>query len=408
MTLNRGRHHLSIPGPSVIPDRVLSAMNRPMPNIYEGELVEVSQSNIDRLPAVARTKGQAFISVSNGHGAWEMALTNMLSRGDTVLILASGRFAPGWGAQAEMLGCVAETIDFGDRGWVDPQRVEDHLRADTDHQIKAVLVVQIDTASGVWNDIAAIRQAIDAAGHPALYMVDTIASLGCVPYEMDAWGVDVTVGGSQKGLMVPPGLGFVWASEKALEAHQSANMRTPYWDLTARQGDGGHYVRYCGTPPIQHIFGLREALDMIDEEGLEAIWARHAVFAKAVRAAVEAWASDGGIEFNIPDPAHRSDSTTTILTGGIDSDHLRRICEDQTGMTLGVGLGDFAGRAFRIGHMGHLNPPMILGTLGTVEAALTAMNAPVAGSGMAAATQVIAEALTAEPQAAAAPATCCG
>ena len=410
MNLNRGRHHLSIPGPSVIPDRVLSAMNRPMPNIYEGDLVETSQSNIDRLPAVARTKGQAFISVSNGHGAWEMALTNTLSRGDKVLILASGRFAPGWGAQAEMLGCVAETIDFGDRGWVDPQQVEDHLRADTSHEIKAVLVVQIDTASGVWNDIAAIRKAIDAAGHPALYMVDTIASLGCVPYEMDAWGVDITVGGSQKGLMVPPGLGFIWASDKALEAHKSADMRTPYWDITARQGDGGHYVRYCGTPPIQHIYGLREALDMIDEEGLDAIWARHAIFAKAVRAAVSEWATDGGIEFNIPDAAHRSDSTTTILTGAIDSDRLRQIAEDQCGMTLGVGLGDFAGRAFRIGHMGHLNPPMILGTLGTVEAALAAMGAPVGGSGVASAASVIAGALAARPASttAAPTADCCG
>lgn len=395
MLLNRGRHQLSIPGPSVIPDRVLSAMNRQMPNIYEGDLVEVSQSNIDRLPAIARTSGHAFVAVSNGHGAWEMALTNTLSRGDKVLILATGRFAPGWGAQAEMLGCEVEIIDFGDRAHADPARVEEHLRADTDHSIKAVLIVQIDTASGVWNDCAAIRAAIDAAGHPALFMVDCIASLGSVPYEMDKWQIDITVGGSQKGLMVPPGLGFVWASEKAMKAHARANMRTPYWDWTPRLEEGAHYVRYCGTPPVQHIYGLREALDMIEEEGLEAIWARHKVFANAVRAAISAWSSDDGIAFNITVPAHRSDSTTTVLTGSIDSERLRRICEDQAGLTLGVGLGDFAGRAFRIGHMGHLNPPMVMGTLGTVEAALVAMDAPLGGSGVAEAARVIAAELNA-------------
>jgi alanine-glyoxylate transaminase/serine-glyoxylate transaminase/serine-pyruvate transaminase len=256
-----------------------------------------------------------------------------------------------------------------------------------------VLVVQIDTASGVWNDIAAIRQAINAAGHPALYMVDTIASLGCVPYEMDGWGVDVSVGGSQKGLMVPPGLGLVWANDKALEAHRTADLRTPYWDWTARMAEGAHYFRYCGTAPIQHIHAMREALDMMFDEGLENVWARHRVFADAVRAAVEAWGVEGGLEFNIIDPRHRSNSTTTILTGRIDGESLRRLCEDRAGLTLGIGLGDFAGRGFRIGHMGHTNPPMVLGTLGTVEAGLVSMGARIGGSGVAAAARVIAEAL---------------
>ncbi len=393
MNLNRGRALTSIPGPSVIPDRVLGAMHVAMPNIYEGALVEKSLTVFADLPAVARTTGHAFIAISNGHGAWEMALTNTMRRGEKVLVLESGSFAPGWGAQARMLGCKVETLHAPERSAVDPNAVEARLRADTAHEIKAILVVQIDTGTGVWNDIAAIRQAIDAAGHPALFMVDCVASLGSVPYEMDAWGVDVTVGGSQKGLMVPPGLGLVWASAKALEAHKSSDMRTPYWDWTARLAEGAHYLRYCGTAPIQHVHAMREALDMIAEEGLENIWARHKVFADAVRAAVSAWSTDGGLEFNIVQPAHRSDSTTTVLAGGIDSEALRAMCESNAGLTLGVGLGDFDGRAFRIGHMGHLNPPMMLGTLSTIEAALHALDAPIGGSGAEAALKVIAGAL---------------
>ena len=339
MKLNRGRMLTSMPGPSVIPDRVLGAMHTAMPNIYSGELVETSLSVFRDLSAIARTGVQPFISVSNGHGAWEMALTNTLTRGDKVLVLESGRFALGWGDQAELLGARVEVLHADERGPVDPDAVEERLRADTGHDIKAVLVVQVDTASGVWNDIAAIRRAITAAGHPALYMVDCIASLGCVEYLMDEWGVDVTVGGSQKGLMVPPGLGMVWASEKAMAAHKKADMRTPYWDWTARLSDDGHYKFYCGTAPVQHIYAMRTALDMIADEGLEAIWQRHAVIADAVRAAVEAWSVPGGLGFNIVEPAHRSNSTTTVLTGSIDAVGLCELCETGAGLVLGVGSG---------------------------------------------------------------------
>ena len=240
--------------------------------------------------------------------------------------------------------------------------------------------------------IAAIRRAIDAANHPALFMVDCIASLACVEYRMDEWGVDVTVGASQKGLMVPPGLGIVWASKRAMDAHTSADMRSPYWDWTNRLSKSAHYLRYCGTAPIQHIYAMRTALDMLQAEGLETAWARHTVFADAVRAAVAAWAAPGGLEFNVLDPGHRSNSTTTILTGNIDGERLRRLCEDYAGLTLGIGLGDLAQRSFRIGHMGSLNPPMVLGTLGTVEAALTAIEGPMPHSGVAAAARVIATA----------------
>ncbi len=393
MNLNRGRPVTSMPGPSIIPDRVLSAMHMAMPNIYEGDLVETSTSVFEDLPAVARTRGRAFMAISNGHGAWEMALTNTLSRGEKVLILESGRFAIGWGEQAKRLGAEVEILHSDDRVPVNPEAVEERLRADHDRAIKAVLVVQVDTASGVWNDIAAVRRAIDLADHPALLMVDCIASLGCVEYLMDEWQVDVTVGGSQKGLMVPPGLGLVWASPKAMVAHETADMRTAYWDWTARLSPEAHYLRYCGTAPIQHIYAMRAALDMIAEEGLEGIWARHKVFADAVRAAVAAWSTPGGLEFNIIDPAHRSNSTTTVLSGTIDSERLRALCENEAGLTLGIGLGEFAGRSFRIGHMGHLNPPTVLGTVATVEAGLAAIDAPVGGSGVAAAAQVIAEAL---------------
>lgn len=393
MRLNRGRPLTAMPGPSVIPDQVLNAMHRPMPNIYEGELVETSLSVFEDLPGLAKTTGTPFMAISNGHGAWEMALTNTLSRGDAVLVLESGRFAAGWGEQARMLGVEVEALRGEDRHPVDPAAVEERLRADREHRIKAILVVQVDTASGVWNDIAAIRRAIDAASHPALFMVDCVASLGCVEYRMDDWGIDVTVGGSQKGLMVPPGLGLVWASKKAMDAHASANMRSPYWDWTNRLSKSAHYLRYCGTAPIQHIYGMRTAIDLIKDEGLENVWARHTVFANAVRAAISAWATPGGLEFNVLDPDHRSNSTTTILTGSIDGERLRKLCEEGAGLTLGVGLGDFAGKSFRIGHMGALNPPMVLGTLGTVEAGLAAIGAPVGGSGVAAAAKVVAEAL---------------
>ena len=394
-TLARGRPVVSIPGPSVIPDRVLSAMHRPMPNIYEGDLVELSEGLLADLPGIALTRGQPFIAISNGHGVWEMALTNTLSKGDRVLVLESGRFAVGWGEMGRVLGLDVEILHAPERRGVDPQMVEERLRADRAGEIRAILVVQVDTASGVANDIPAIRAAIDAAGHPALFMVDCIASLGCVEYRMDDWGVDVTVAGSQKGLMVPPGLGFAWAGARAIAAHRAAGLVTAYWNWTARMDESRHYLRYCGTPPVTHLFGLREALDMIAEEGLEAIWARHGVLARAVRAAVAAWATPGGIEMNITDPGARSDVVTTVLTGGIDAARLRALAERQAGLTLGIGLGAWEGAAFRIGHMGHLNPPHVLGTLGTIESVLAAMQAPMGGSGVAAAAAEIAAGLNA-------------
>lgn len=393
MSLRHGRPHVAIPGPSIIPERVLAAMSRPMPNIYEGALVDVSDSIFADLPKIARTDGEVFVVIGNGHAAWQMVIANTLCRGDRVLVLESGTFAVVWGEQARMSGAVVEVMPAHPAGHVDPAALEERLRADHDHEIRSVLVVLTDTATGVRNDIPALRRAIDAAEHPALLMVDAIASLGCDRYEMDEWGVDVTVSASQKGLMTPPGLGFVWAGEKAIAAHERADARVSYFDWESRRNPDAHYMLYNGTPPISHLYALREALDMILEEGLDHVWARHETLARAVWAAVDAWSVDGGLGLNIADPASRSHATTTITTGSIDADRLRDLAEAGAGLTLGLGIGGSAGSRFRIGHMGHLNPPMLLGTLGTVEAALHAMDAPTGGSGVAAAAAVIGDAL---------------
>ncbi|MDH3296120.1 MAG: aminotransferase class V-fold PLP-dependent enzyme [Acidimicrobiia bacterium] len=392
--LGFGRENMAIPGPSVIPERVLAAMARPMTDIYAGDLVDASTDIFSRLPMIARTSGPVFATIGNGHAAWQMAIDNTLSRGDKVLVLESGRFATLWGEMASRSGVDVEVLPGDDRHPVDPAALQARLEADTDKAFKAVLTVQTDTASGVINDLLALRAAIDAADHPALFLVDCIASIGCEPFEMDAWGVDLTVGASQKGLMVPPGLGFVWAGEKALAAHKTADLRNGYFEWENRLKARFHYELYAGTPPVSHIYAMREALDMIDEQGgIEAVWERHRLLASAVWAAVEAWSAPGRIEFNIIDPRYRSTAVTTIRTGSIPADELRSICRHQAALTVGVGIGEFADRAFRIGHMGYVDVPGILGTLATVEAALTAMGEAPASSGAAAAAAVLGAAL---------------
>ena len=285
MTVASGREFLMIPGPTTVPDEVLAAMHRPAIDIYSGALVEVTTSCLADLRAIFRTDGRVYVYAANGHGAWEAALTNVLSRGDLVLALDSGRFARGWGEMAAMMGVEVEVLPGSLRRAVDPAALEARLHDDAAGVIKAILAVQVDTASGVVNDIEALRRAIDAAGHGALLMVDTIASLATMPFEMDGWGVDVAVAGAQKGLMTPPGLGFVAAGERALAAHRVAGLRTLYWDWTAREGPE-HYQRYCGTPPEHLMFGLRRALDLLRAEGLEAVFRRHRLLAEAVRRAV--------------------------------------------------------------------------------------------------------------------------
>jgi alanine-glyoxylate transaminase/serine-glyoxylate transaminase/serine-pyruvate transaminase len=376
MTVRNGREFLSIPGPTVVPDEVLSAMHRPAIEIYSGALVDITTSCLEDLRRVFRTKGRTYIYAANGHGAWEAALVNVLSQGDKVLALESGIFAVGWGEMAAMIGIEVEALPGDWRRAVDPAAVEARLREDKAGEIKAVLVVQVDTASAVVNDIAAIRKAMDAAGHPALLMVDAIASLGTMPFEMDGWGIDVAVTGSQKGLMTPPGLSFVAAVDRAGAAHRNAGLRTRYWDWTGREGEV-HYHKYCGTPPEHMLFGLRKALDMLFEEGFENVFERHRLLAEAVRRAVGVWAQGGVLDFNVVEPAERADAVTTVLmSDGRDPKPLLEYCDTKCGVVLGIGIGDLSGKAFRIAHMGHVNAPMILGTLGGLEIGLVALGIP--------------------------------
>jgi alanine-glyoxylate transaminase/serine-glyoxylate transaminase/serine-pyruvate transaminase len=375
MTVASGREFLAIPGPTTIPDAVLAAMHRPAIDIYAGEMIGITHGLLADLPRIFRTAGRAYMYAANGHGGWEAALTNVLSRGDTVLVLESGLFAAGWGDMARMLGAKVEVLKGDPRAAVNPAAVAQRLAADAGHEIKAILVVQIDTASGVVNDLPAIRAAIDAARHPALLMVDCVASLGCMPFEMDAWGIDVAMAGSQKGLMTPPGLAFVAAGERAHAAHQRADLRTRYWDWTFRQGEA-HYQKYGGTPPEHLLFGLRAALDLLLAEGLPAAARRHALLAEATRRAVSRWAEGGVLAFNITEPAQRANAVTTVLVQGRDPGPLLDYCRDRCGVVLGRGIGDLAGRAFRIAHMGHVNAPMVLGVLGAMEMALAALDVP--------------------------------
>ena len=391
MTVRTGREFLAVPGPTTIPDEVLQAMHRPAVELYSPPLVELTDTLLRDLRRLFGTAGHAYIYIANGHGAWEAALTNVLSKGDKILVLASGRFGIDWGDAAARLGVEVEVLGGDWRRAVQPADVERRLRDDKGGTIKAILAVQIETSTGIVNDIAAIGQAIKTAGHEALFMVDTVASLGCVPFTMDAWGVDVAVSASQKGLMSPPGLGFAAASDRARAVHRKAGLRTPYWDWTAREVDT-HYRKYAGTPPEHLIFALRKALDMLFEEGLENAFLRHRLLAEAVRRAVAQWQIAKALAFNVTEPAERSDSVTTVLVAEtVDPARLRNYCETKCGVVLGRGIGLLDGKAFRIAHMGYVNAPMVLGTLAVVEMALGALDIPHGRGGVQAAVAWLSE-----------------
>src|SRR5216684_4353462 len=379
MTVRAGREFLAIPGPTTMPDEVLRAMHRPALDIYSDQMLQMTDSLLRDLSRLFATKGRSYIYIANGHGAWEAALSNVLSRGDKVLVLESGRFAIGWGNAAAAMGA----------------EVEARLRQDKDHAIKAILAVQVDTASGAINDIEAIGKAIKAAAHPALFMVDAVASLGCMPFEMDAWGIDVAMSGSQKGLMAPPGLGFVAANDRARHVHMTAGLRTPYWDWTEREGEE-HYRKYAGTAPVHLLFALRQAIDMLLDEQLPNVFQRHRLLAEAVRRAVAVWAEGQVLGFNIAEPGERSDTVTTVVMGGgHDPAALQRYCKEKCGVVLGVGIGELQGQAFRIAHMGHVNAPMILGTLGVIEVGLNALDIPHGKGGTEAAIDWLGESVSA-------------
>jgi alanine-glyoxylate transaminase/serine-glyoxylate transaminase/serine-pyruvate transaminase len=381
-SLAAGRRYLAIPGPSVVPDRVLNAMHRAAPNIYEGALIEMVAGLWPDLKAVAQTAGHVAIYIGNGHAGWEAANANLFSRGERALVISTGRFGEGWADSARRMGVAVELMDFGRSAPPDLNRVAAALAADTGHRIKAVLTTQVDTSSSVKTDIAALRRLLDDLGHPALLAVDCIASLGCDEYRMDDWGVDVTVAASQKGLMVPPGLAFVWFSERARARCRTGDLKTPYWDWEPRVFAEGFYQHFCGTAPTHHLFGLREALDMIAEEGIANVWARHRALAGAVWAAGEAWAAAGDFRLNVADPAARGWSVTAMRLSGADGTRLRRWCEHEAGLTLGVGLGmaepgtPAADAFFRLAHMGHVNAHQVLGALAVMDAGMKALGIP--------------------------------
>lgn len=395
MSLANGRTYLAIPGPSVVPDAVQRAMHRASPNIYEGELPDMMPDLTRDLKRVARTEGDVAIYICNGHGAWEAALANTVAPGEKVLVLATGFFALGWSRVAEGRGIDVDILDFGNGGQIDPDRVAEMLRADKGHTYKAVLAVHVDTSSSNRNVFAPLRKLLDDEGHPALLMADCIAAMGCDRFEMDADGVDVAVTGSQKGLMCPPGLGFVFFNEKAAEARRRMTRVSTYWDWTQRAAPEAFYQYFGGTAPTHHLYGLRTALDMLHDEGIEAVWHRHARLAQAIWAACEHWGQEGALRLNVADRAQRSHAVTALSVGKPDGTRLRRWCSDHAGVTLGIGLGmandddPQSDGYFRFGHMGHVNAHMILGLLGVVEAGLGALDIPHRPGGVTAAAQVV-------------------
>ncbi|TQV66282.1 pyridoxal-phosphate-dependent aminotransferase family protein [Aliiroseovarius halocynthiae] len=399
MPLSHGRSYLAIPGPSVMPDRVLQAMHRAAPNIYAGEVVDMMPGLIDGLRSVARTQHNVAIYIANGHGTWEAALSNTLSPGGKVLSLCTGRFGHGWHEMATGLGIVPVIEEFGMQAPVNPERIEELLRADTTHDLKAVLLTHVDTSTSIRNDVMAARAAMNAAGHPALLMVDCIASMGCDRFEMDAWGVDVAVAASQKGLMVPPGVGFVFFNDKAAAVQANLSRVSRYWDWAPRANPDLFYQYFGGTAPTHHLYGLRESLAMIAEEGgIEAVWARHAHLAQAIWAAFDIWAADGPLQMNVADPALRSTAVTSLHVGAPYGTALRDWTEQKMGVTLGIGLGmstpdDPKGDGFfRLGHMGHVNAPMVMGALSAIQSGLIALGIPHGDGALPAAAKVIAEA----------------
>ncbi len=373
-----GRYFVHNPGPTNIPDRVLEAFRRPAIDFADPDFVALADSVWEDLPAVFGGADEIVVLTTVGHGAWESALTNTLDPGDTVLIADSGMFGRRWALMARNLGYNVVSTTPATRGPTDPAELADILAADRQHRIRSVCVVHTETSTGAVADLAAVRAAMDEAGHPALYVADAVCSLGTEPLHMREWGIDVAVAASQKGLMMPPGLSFCALSERALR--RSAAATTPRYHLAWEpRFEGGHvYKRFGGTPPEQHMFALRAALDMIAESGgMEASVARHRRWAAAVHAAVEGWALGGPWEINIAEPKHRAAAITCVRTGPIASEPLIAMARDRFRVSVGTPmLAEMEGRAFRIGHLGDLNEPMLLGALGGLETAMAALNLP--------------------------------
>jgi len=376
-----GRHFLQIPGPTNVPDRILRAMDRPTIDHRGPDFARLAAGILEDLKPVFRTAGPVVVYPASGTGAWEAALVNTLSPGDRVLMAETGHFASLWRAMADRLGLEVTMLPGDWRHGVDPEQIEASLVGDRNHEIKAVCVVHNETSTGVASRIAEVRRAIDRASHPALLMVDTISSLASIDYRQDEWGVDVTVGGSQKGLMLPPGLSFNAIGDKALAAARSARLPRSYWDWQPMLEANAKGV-FPYTPATNLLYGLRAALDMLREQGLEQVFARHDRHAEATRRAVRAW----GLELLCLDPREYSSSLTAVLVPKtLDADALRASILEHYDLSLGNGLGRLAGRVFRIGHLGDFNDLMLAGTLSGIEMGLARAGFPAAASGVAAA-----------------------
>lgn len=366
MTYTSGRHFLQIPGPSNVPDRILHAIGHPTIDHRGPQFKELSEEVLTGSRRIFKTSGPVVVFPTSGTGAWEASLMNTLNPGDKVLMFETGHFATLWHNMAKKFGLEIDFVPTNWRHGVDPQVVEEKLTEDKEHKIKSVNVVHNETSTGVASKIAEIRQAIDRANHPALFMVDTISSLGSMDYRHEEWNVDVTVGCSQKGLMLPPGLGFNAISEKALEASKTATFKRHFWDWNDMLKANEAFF-YPSTPCTNLLFGLRESIKMLEEEGLENVFARHDRFAEATRRAVRAW----GLEVLCEKPEEYSSVLTAVMMPeGSGADNLRKVILDNFDMSLGNGLGKVADKVFRIGHLGDLNDLSLVGTLAGVEMGL--------------------------------------
>jgi alanine-glyoxylate transaminase/serine-glyoxylate transaminase/serine-pyruvate transaminase len=388
MSYASGRQFVQIPGPTNVPERVLRAMAKPTIDHRSPEFGRLGAEVLAGLKEVFQTSGRVIVFPSSGTGAWEAALVNTLSPGDKVLMFDIGQFASGWREMAVRFGVNVDFIPGDWRHGVDPEIIEAKLSEDRSHQIRAVFVVHNETSTGVASRVAAVRDAMNRAKHPALLLVDTISSLASIDYRHDEWEVDVTVCGSQKGLMLPPGLGFNAVSEKALAASQSARIAKSYWDWQAMlQHNKNGFFPY--TPSTNLLYGLREALEMLREEGLQNVFARHQRHGEATRRAVRAW----GLEILCLDPREYSGSVTAVLMpAGHAADELRKAILEQFNMPLGAGLGKVQGKVFRIGHLGDFNDLMLAGTLSGVEMGLELAGVPHSKGGVAAALSYLTEA----------------
>jgi alanine-glyoxylate transaminase/serine-glyoxylate transaminase/serine-pyruvate transaminase len=387
MTYQPGRHFLQIPGPTNVPDRILRAIDNPTIDHRGSEFAVLAKACLEGMKTVFQTEDPVIIYTASGTGGWEAALVNTLSPGDKILASDTGQFAALWTKMARHLGFCVDLIPSDWRHGADPAEIGRRLAADTNHEIKALLTVHNETATGVTSDIAAVRKAIDAAKHPTLLMVDTVSSLGSIDYRHTEWGVDVAVGGSQKGMMLPPGLSFNAISKKSLAASKTSTMPKSFWrwDEMLEANTKGFFPY---TPATNLFYGLKEALAIMKEEGMENIFNRHKRHAEATRRAVKAW----GLEICALDPHEYSSTVTTILLpDGFDEAAFRAMVLEKFNMSLGAGLGRLAGKAFRIGHLGNFNDLMLAGTLGGVEMGLELFGVPHKKGGVDAALDYLSE-----------------